>query len=283
MFKKLFGLFLILGLAVLLVAPVLAAGQNNSVKLGSDLEVPAAAEVDSAVAIGGSVTVLGKVKQDVVAIGGSVYLKNGSSVGGNVTSIGGVIAKDPNAQVAGDVTEIAMPGQAGKNGKAMNMAVMLKVFQGLFFFLGFMGFVAIMLIAIVLVALFTPQVGVVSHAIEKNFWLTFFAGILAALVFIPGIFVLLFTVIGIIFIPVWVILFAAAKIFGLVAASHLIGKQVLKAFKIFGKAMILETLMGALILYIFSFIPIINLIVLSIAALCGIGAVAMTRFGSAKA
>lgn len=281
MSKKLFGLSLILGLVLALSVPVLAA-QNNSVQVGNDLEVPAGAVVDSAVTVGGSVTVAGQVKEDVVAIGGSVYLKDTAAVGGGVTSIGGSVVKDPKAQVAGEITEVTMPGLGTQAGKTVNLAALLKAFKKLFFFFGFLGFVTILLTVIVLVALFTPQVGQVSFAVEKNFWLTLFTGLLAAFVFVPGIFLLLFTVVGIIFIPVWVILYAAAKIFGLVAVAHLIGKQILKAFKVHGKPMILESLMGALILYLFGFVPFLNLVVLAIAALCGIGAVVVTRFGTAK-
>ena len=96
MVKKVLALFLALGFVVSGVS--FAVEGQDIVKFGEDVEIGRGMEVDSAVAIGGSVTVSGKVKGDAVAIGGSLYLKDWSEVGGNAVSIGGKVdsaAKPP--------------------------------------------------------------------------------------------------------------------------------------------------------------------------------------------
>ena len=61
---------------------------------------------DPVVAIGGSVTVLGKVNDDVVAVGGSVHLGPKAVVRGDVTSVGGRIDQSPGASIRGSVNEV---------------------------------------------------------------------------------------------------------------------------------------------------------------------------------
>ena len=63
-----------------------------------------------AVAIGGSVTVDGEVRDDVVAVGGGVRLGPKAKVGGDVTAVGGSIERDPRAEIGGKINEIGFGG-----------------------------------------------------------------------------------------------------------------------------------------------------------------------------
>ncbi len=56
------------------------------------------------VAIGGSITVEGRVQGDAVAIGGAIRLGENASVNGDVVTIGGRLWRDPNAVVKGDIS-----------------------------------------------------------------------------------------------------------------------------------------------------------------------------------
>jgi len=78
------------------------ANSNDLVRFGQDIEIPAGKVIDGdVVAIGGSVTVRGRVKGDCVAVGGSVSLKDGGVVEGDATSIGGVTSTGDSAKVGG--------------------------------------------------------------------------------------------------------------------------------------------------------------------------------------
>ncbi len=58
------------------------------------------------IAISGAARVHGKVEGNVVAIGGSVFLPNGSDVAGDVVSFGGTITREPGATVRGSTLQL---------------------------------------------------------------------------------------------------------------------------------------------------------------------------------
>lgn len=106
-------------------APTVRTG--SLFKLGSDIVIEEDEVASEAVAIGGAVTVLGRVSRDVVAIGGPVEVQGevggeivsvfggvtlgpDAEVGRNVTSVGRGVRQAPGARVRGGVTEVAMPG-----------------------------------------------------------------------------------------------------------------------------------------------------------------------------
>ena len=81
------------------------------VHFGGDIEVAEDGIVTNpVVAIGGSVTVLGRVEDDVVAIGGNVHLGPKAEVSGSVTSVGGRIEQERGANVRGEIQEIGVAG-----------------------------------------------------------------------------------------------------------------------------------------------------------------------------
>ncbi len=57
------------------------------------------------VAVGGSIMVDGRVKGDVVALGGGALLGDNAAVSGDVVTIGGHLSRHANAVVKGDVSE----------------------------------------------------------------------------------------------------------------------------------------------------------------------------------
>jgi hypothetical protein len=254
MFRKIFGLLLVAALffSVSSVSSAMVRGLDASsqelVKVGEDAVVPADAVVKSAVSIGGSVTVIGQVKEDVVAVGGPVYLKKNAEVGGDVVSVGAKVVKEPGA-----------------------------VIKAIISLLTFIGFI---ILTILVVALFTPQLGLVSANIEQKTLRSFLLGLLIAILFVPIVIALAVSIIGIILIPVWGVLVAVAAFFGYFAVGHLIGKKTLHAFKVQGKSMMIETLIGIIILSLISLVPIGGHIIKLIAVLCGLGGVYETRFGT---
>ena len=70
-----------------------------------------------AVAVGGSVTVLGKVSGDAVAVFGGVKLGSHAVVDGDVVSVGGKIEVSEGARVSGDMVETSWRGVRVSGGK----------------------------------------------------------------------------------------------------------------------------------------------------------------------
>lgn len=286
----LFLVLLVLGSSLVLAGPKLLAKTvpagplTELVKVGENVDVPLGTEVKSAVAVGGSVTVNGKVEKDVVAVGGSVTLKDQAVVGGDAVAIGGQVKKEPGAVINGDITElsIARLGPLTKvvaksvNEKNLSFAGLALGGLALFSFLIFVGYLALVA---VLVALFTPQLGFISATIEKNPLRVFLWGLLTPFGALLLAIIMLISIIGIVLLPLLAMLLGAACLFGYIAVSHLVGKKILYAVRIRGRAMMFETLTGAIILFLVSLVPVLGALVKAVLALAGLGAVLITRFG----
>jgi hypothetical protein len=98
-----------------------------TMKFGSSIVIQADEVASEAGAIGGSVTVLGQVRRDVVAVGGDVevtgevggdvtavfgdvVLGPDAVIEGNVVAVGGEVEKAPGARIGGDVNEVGIGG-----------------------------------------------------------------------------------------------------------------------------------------------------------------------------
>lgn len=78
------------------------SGDNNLVRFGEDITIPEGKVIDGdVVAIGGSVTVLGRVKGDCVSVGGAVHVKGKGVVEGDAVSMGGGVTTSDSGSVAG--------------------------------------------------------------------------------------------------------------------------------------------------------------------------------------
>jgi hypothetical protein len=82
-------------------------GENDLVRFGEDITIPADKVVEgNVVAIGGNVTVLGRVKGDVTSVGGTVEVKGKGVVEGDAVSLGGGVNTTDSASVAGSNVSI---------------------------------------------------------------------------------------------------------------------------------------------------------------------------------
>ena len=269
--------------AVLIIAsPSFAALQGlnqdvnkDMVKIGEDVVVPNNTIVKSAVAINGNVIVEGLVQKDAVAVGGNVILKSKAKVIGDVVSIGGKIKQEPGATIVGKETAISL----GKFG-ALPSFITTKNMVLAGAFISLMSIFAMIALALLIVAFFPHNIGRISYYSERAPWSSFFWGLLMLLLVVPIIILLVVSIFGIVFIPVYLIVFIAAACFGLVAVSQLIGKKVFQALKVYNKPMMLEVLVGVLIIALVNLIPVLGGLVKAIVVTIGLGAVWTTRMGT---
>jgi hypothetical protein len=81
--------------------------EDDIVRFGKDIFIRSGKKVrGDVVAIGGSVYVEGRVYGDVVAVGGSVILDDGSSVRGDAVSVGGDVELLDGSHVRGDAVAL---------------------------------------------------------------------------------------------------------------------------------------------------------------------------------
>jgi hypothetical protein len=80
---------------------------NDLVRFGEDITIPADKVVEgNVVAMGGDVTVLGRVKGDVVAVGGGIQVEGNGAIEGDAVSLGGGVATSDSASVGGSNVSI---------------------------------------------------------------------------------------------------------------------------------------------------------------------------------
>lgn len=75
---------------------------NDYVRFGEDITIPEGRVIEGdVVAVGGSITVLGRVRGDAVSVGGTVHVKGKGVVDGDAVSLGGGVQTSDSASVGG--------------------------------------------------------------------------------------------------------------------------------------------------------------------------------------
>jgi hypothetical protein len=116
--------------------PPSANDANDLVRFGEDVEIPADRVVDGDVmALGGSVTVYGRVKGDCIAIGGTVRVKGAGVVEGDAVSLGGGVFTADSADVRGSNVSVgAWPFREGHGAMLPLLGIFgLSAFTGIVF------------------------------------------------------------------------------------------------------------------------------------------------------
>lgn len=266
-----------LSVTVLLCIPSLSfAKTQDIVKMNADITVDKGMTAGDVVAIGGDVTVLGKVEGNVVAIGGTVTLAPHASVNGQVVAVGGEIVKDPTATVGERITQVYMPRFIPSVVTCLKGGwLALWATISILVLLGFLG------LAILLAALIPEHIGVAMRALEKSFVGMLLWGILWAILVVPVAVFLAISIIGIVLIPLEMLLVVLALIIGYIVAAIFIGKNILASF-VKKPIPFVDAIVGIFILFLIGFVPVVGPIVKVLFLAAGFGAVLTTRFGTIK-
>lgn len=252
-----------------------AKGQDI-IKVNKDIEISKDISVDDVVAIGGNITVYGKVQNNVIAVGGSVILKPDSYVGEQVVVVGGELEKDPSAEIGGKITQVYLPNFIPSFATVLKGGwIALWATISLLALLGFLG------LAMLLVALIPEHIGAVVNIIERSFAKMFFWGVLWTMLIVPVAVMLAISIVGIILIPLEILFVVLAFIIGYVAAAIFIGKSIFLAFKKKAHPFV-GAVLGILVLFLIGFLPLVGPVVKVIFLISGFGAVINTRFGTIK-
>lgn len=156
------------------------------------------------------------------------------------------------------------------------MALLAPVIAALF---GALCILSLLALCLSQVALFPSYIGRTSYSIERKPGQSFLTGLAIMLLAMPIAAVLFFSLIGIAFIPAYIIILAAAAFFGYTAISQLLGKKILKGLRMGNKPMMLEVAVGFIFFQLVGMVPIIGCLIMFIAATMGLGAAYATRFG----
>jgi hypothetical protein len=235
--------------------------------------------VKDAVAIGGSVTVLGggRVMRDAVAIGGDVNLKANARVEGDAVAIGGEILKEEGASLGG--SEVTILSGAKHLFPAFWKWSLLDILYGSYLASLMLHILVVVAIAAlgVFLLLFLPEPlqnissTIRQAALKSGGWgVGSIIAILFLLIFVTG------SLLGILLVPVLVIAVAVVGVLGCVATGLFVGERTVSASP---GSLMRPFLVGMLILAAIGLVPLVGGFVFLVANLFGFGAVLVSRFG----
>lgn len=235
------------------VVKIDGAGETSRdvVRMGEPIEIGADETVEGdVVAIGGPITILGKVYGDVVAIGGPVTLKTGSTVNGDVVTIGGSLDREEGATVLGQNVSMGfVPKEFGRlmaraGGKDHDGFIGIKIWWD---FLRVIGF---FLIALVLYLAFPRRMTVIRETARSRFWLALVIGLAGIVAVLTGLVLLCITCIGILAAIPGSFLFVIALMAGGAVTVSLLGEVLLRRPVIDPKSWSWTLLSGLAVLFL---------------------------------
>ena len=271
---------------------VLAAGQtldSNLIVLGGNASVAEGAVVScSVVVFGGSVDIAGLVSQDVVVFGGNAALQGTAVVEGELVTVGGSLSRAEGAEVRGGESQgfdwsrdwFSQPEPIVTRIPLLNRAIYFyqSVLQVIF------SSVALGLLALLVVLFWPAQTGRVSAAITATPGASGGLGLLTA-VAVPVMLTLL--AITLCLIPlsfVGAVVLAAAVVFGWVALGSVVGARLVRALNLSNVSNAVAAALGtgllALVMQAIGSVECVGWVVPTMLSAIGLGAVALTRFGT---
>lgn len=229
-------------------------GGTGIVRIWSDAKVPAGEVVDGeVVAVFGSVTVEGTVTREVVAVLGSVYLKPGARVDGDVVSIGGIIEQGEGVTIKGESVQLGLsPFTFGLPARSVILCAIAA------------GWLVSMFTGWIFSLLFPSGMLRVGTVAERRPAASFFLGMLSVPGFFLALILLCITVIGI---PLAILLPMTYMLVGYVgqlAATAVLGARLTR--RSLSEGLMLPLLIGTLF----------------VAGLLGVGAVMLVGGGASQ-
>lgn len=272
MFKKVLLVVAVLGLCCSSVAS--AATSSNLVSFNRNEVIAEGSTVDNAVLVLGDLQVNGTVDKDTVVIFGDLKVGTSGDVRGNTVVVFGQLLKEPGAKVSGETLVIP-------SGKTLCKTSCLLPIVGIWA-LGVFGLTVLFSFIIILLLvsmLFTNRIGNASFYVQRYPWKALGYGILAVILVLPITLLLTMSVVGLPLVPLFIILVACAVIFGYAVMCQLIGLKFFQKIRRPGQPMIVEVLVGIIILFAVSMIPVVGWAIKTLVWLIGLGAAVLTKFG----
>jgi len=239
--------------------------EGNITVFGGDVVIEGEAQGDVTV-FSGDLRINGRVDGNVTHFGGNTTLGNEAVIDGDFTRFGGTVDRAPGARIEGNET------------------TGLRIFSPFANFLaGLFALLFTLALAIVVVAILPEQTRVLANTIDQQPLPSLGYGILATIL-IPVLFVILalLIIVGWILIPFAAIAVALSYFYGYVGVARWLGDRIMGTARAANQSPIVVVLVGALILGVIGLIPILGGLVQFIAAVTGLGAVLISKYGTGK-
>jgi cytoskeletal protein CcmA (bactofilin family) len=264
---------------------------GDLVVFGGNVTIEKDAELNGALVVfGGTAESNGDVNGDVVIVGGQVNLDENAHVTGDVVTVGGQLKQAEGARIDGEVVNNIQPNIRIPDGRvppSVNPPSVNVDFNPFWSAAGVLiRAVAVALLAMLVVMFLQPQLNRVGQAIMGQPLMSGSIGLLAVLVTPITIVILTVTIILIPVAFAGVLLLVFAWLFGIIALGQEVGERFTSSINQTW-APVLTTGFGTFLLMLvggaIGEIPCVGWIAPAALGLLGIGAVAITWFGSRSA
>lgn len=276
-------LFTTMVVVILLATPFQALAQDIT-RFGSDVTVPEGEVQEGNITVfGGDVVIEGEAGADVTVFGGDLRI-NGR-VGGSVTHFGGDTTLGNEAVIGGDFTQFG-----GTVNRAPGARIEGSETTGPRIFSPFVNFLASLFallftlaLTVAVVAILPEQTRVLANTVEQQPLPSLGYGILATIL-VPLLFLILalIIIVGWILIPFVAIAVVITYFYGYVGVARWLGDRIIGATRSANQSPIVKALVGALVLGVIGLVPILGGLVQFIAAMIGLGAVLISKYGTGK-
>lgn len=246
-------------------APIIAVGSDVALRHGSRYVV---------VAMLGNVNVSGTARDDVVALGGRVYLGPGSHVQGDVLSLLGGVYKARDALVDGRIGGALYRWNGGRTETHRNLPrFLVKNIR-----LGMAAGLALLLIGTCLTIVFPWQVVLISGTLRRSPLKSAATGFLCLLTFMFLVVPLGLSLAGL---PFAILLTGAASLawlFGLTASAVVIGRLVARS----PSSLLWSAAAGLVLLALSMSVPLAGPLLVAVTGLAGAGALAVALISRSR-
>jgi cytoskeletal protein CcmA (bactofilin family) len=219
------------------------------------------------VAFGSTVNVAGAVEGDIELYGSTIALLSGSQVRGDIQLYGGKWTKSPGAQLEGRVFDHSKHGDW----------FFASIGRFSFPLLSILTWVAL---GILLTSLLPEHVMLVRATVVSTTRRSLGIGLLSALLTPPVLVVLVALILSIPLAIIVAIGLVAAWALGTVAIGWLVGEYILRTFAPHRNTRTMQVVVGLTVLVLAGSLPYIGWLVTVGAGLLGLGAVFLSRFGT---
>lgn len=237
------------------------------------------------VLVGAAVSIAGEVTGDLTIIGSAGSVANTTRVIGDLTSVGNGISIAPEARIMGQTnidtdTNVDFGDTIGQtNNWDFGFDPIGRMLWNLFVV------VAVAALAVLVALLFPKPTQRVANAISRAPILSWGIGLLTTMVFPVVLILMVVTVILILVVPFAVLALVIAFLFGWIALGFEIGDRIAKMSKTNWSEPLsagLGTLLIGLVSAAFTWIPCVGWLVPMILIMFGLGAIILTRVGTAE-
>jgi len=240
----------------------------------------------SVVALGGNVVISGTVNDSVVGIGADITIKSTAVIKNDVVAIGGTLTREPGSSVGKDTVYFDLgrlvPGFMKGGGKeffSLSIIPLLIILKLVTVFIW-------LLMTLVAAGVFPKQVTLASSQIKSSFWPIFGTGLLGFVIFIGLVIISALLSLILIGIPILLSLAAAAlclRVFGQVVFYHFFGESLAKAFGRQNKPSVLgASLIGLFVVSLIGFIPVLGMLFSFVLSILAFGVSIRTKFGTTE-